>query len=225
MRHDRFMVLGAAAAALAVTLASCGGDQGDAQATDSDVVAAEGRDLYPTQTASDWVAHADHVVVVTAVDESEPPSALELEELGEGYVPRTATLQVDRVLWSDDAAQQAAPEGRIEWDAWGWELSDGELTPMAAHDQPRVEVGHSYILAIVWEPAVADGGEQQPAGWNGLGGGAIVPYDGGVVGLGESEGTTQTDVAPLDASDPNLSLEDQLAGQDADALVAALDNS
>ena len=67
-------------------------------------------------------------------------------------------------------------------------------------DTPRLEVEHTYIVALDWVPARCDVGDRpQPAGWRALGSDAIVPYDEGVIGQGELEGREQT-VAEVQAT-------------------------
>lgn len=208
-------VAAVAACALSVTLVGCGDDS-------TDVVIANSSDSYPNRTASDWVTYADHVVVATAVSDRAMPPDAATEETGEGGIDRKVTLSVDNVIWSRGDASHRAPEGPFEWDAWGWALQDGRRIPMASDDQPRVEVGHTYIMAIVWQPTFNDGHDHVPAQWTGLGSDAILPYDDGVIGKGELAGQEQRSATPLAASDPNFSLEDELAGEDAAALAAAL---
>ena len=51
-----------------------------------------------------------------------------------------------------------------------------ERTVLAIEDTPRLEVGHTYIVALDWVPARCDVGDQpQPAAWLALGSDAIVP--------------------------------------------------
>jgi hypothetical protein len=192
------------------------------------VVMAHGDDRLPSVTATDWVTYADHVVVVTAASERiSEPAQTDLQR-GEGLLGRTVRLQVEDVLWSRDGAPQPAPES---WDysAAGSVFTDGavaEPVPMALHDRPRVEVGHRYIMAIVWERARCSPGDApEPARWMGLGEGSELPFDGGVIGQGELEGTTRTATqARALAAEPaaDRGLEEELAGGGARALAERL---
>lgn len=199
-------------------LVGCGNGSNDS----SDIVMASGSDHYPNTTASDWVTYADHVVVVTATSDRAVPPDEEDRKNEEGYVHRKAMLRVDEVIWSREDASHAAPEGEFEWDAWGWALQDGERLPMASEDVPRVEVGHTYVMAIAWEPTLDDGHDYVPAHWIALGSDAVIPYDDGVIGKGELAGRVHNSASPLPASDPNFSLEDEMAGESTEALVVAL---
>ncbi|BFO21165.1 hypothetical protein SHKM778_75530 [Streptomyces sp. KM77-8] len=194
-----------------------------------DVLIGHGADHLPSQSAQDWVTYADHVVVASAVSDREVPASTQELERGEGVIGRTVTLKVDKVLWSRDGAAQPAP---ATWDysAMGWEFTDGSTdnrTRMAVAEQPRVEVGHTYIMALTWEQQqCAEGDGVQPAQWRGLGEGSEIPFDDAVIGNGELEGRTQTTQqaksAAADAVDADDSLEDQMAGRTADALIHAL---
>jgi hypothetical protein len=187
-------------------------------------------DHLPSTTAADWVTYADHVVVATPVDERvEPPTAAEVDR-GEGLVGRTVTLRVDDVLWSRGDPDRPAPQ-TMSWDAWGWTF-EGEPDNrgrVVGEGTPRVELGHTYLLAIVWEEARCSPGDpRQPAGWQGLGAASTVPFDGGVVGRGEYEGRVRTleearaDVRP---GDPNLSFGQELVGGSAGDVRRALDRA
>ncbi|MER7048392.1 hypothetical protein ABT391_26465 [Streptomyces jumonjinensis] len=200
--------------------------QGEARRGDGEtVLIAEGKDRRPSQTAEDWVTYADHVVVVTAVSERETPPALIEIERGEGLTGREVTLRVDEVVWSRGGAPRAAP---AEWKraSTGWRFTGGSTsnrTKMAMRDQPRVETGHRYILALDWEEAkCSPGDEPEPAQWHTLGEGAVVPYDNNTIGEGEMEGRHLQATQPRAETGPDMRLEDQLAGLSADDLAKAL---
>jgi hypothetical protein len=200
----------------------------DLAASPPEVLLGDGSDHLPSVTAADWVTYADHVVVVEAVSETViDPSEQELER-GEGIIGRTVTLAIEDVLWSREGAPQAAPE-TWEFPALGWAFDDGDTanaSEMALHDFPRVEVGHQYVMAIRWEEAVCTaGGDSLPAQWRGLGEGSEVPFDGGTLGNGESEGTVQDAEAFAAATDVHIDegVEELLVGQGADAIASALE--
>ncbi|MHC0432314.1 hypothetical protein ACX6XY_19325 [Streptomyces sp. O3] len=225
------------AAAVAATVLTVTNDSGQTAqaAVGQDILLAEGSDRLPNQTAEDWVTYADHVVIVSAASEREvAPDKAEIDR-GEGLIGRNVNLKVDKVLWSRDGAPQAAPKA-WEYPTLGWQFKNDDVNnrqKMAVADSPRLEKGHSYIMAIVWEEAQCpEGDEKQPAGWFGLGEGSEIPYDNGVIGNGENEGSihkvTKTGKAPLSVAaatedDPNAGLEERLAGQSVDRLVAELE--
>ncbi|WP_433515948.1 hypothetical protein ACQP2T_10425 [Nonomuraea sp. CA-143628] len=192
------------------------------------VVMADGDDRLPSITATDWVTYADHVVVVSATsEETIPPAQIEIER-GEGLIGRKVNLEVKKVLWSREDAAQPAPK-EWQYNASGWTFTEGNLnspTPTAIYDRPRIEPGHQYILAITWEGQhCAEGDTPEPAKWMGLGEGSELPFDGDVIGQGEEEGHAQSAAeARTLAADagPNTGLEEEMAGNSADALVAKL---
>jgi hypothetical protein len=188
---------------------------------------AQGDDRLPSTTATDWVTYADHVVVVSAVSERIlPPTRTEIER-GEGLLGRIVHLKVEDVLWSRDGAP-AAPKN-WDYNAVGVTFTDGDLDarrPVALRDQPRVERGHQYIMAIAWEePRCSPGDARQPGQWMGLGEGSQLPFDGGVIGRGENEGRSQNDSQARSLAaqaGPNRGLEERMVGKDAAALAGEL---
>ncbi|MFF2538850.1 hypothetical protein [Streptomyces cyaneofuscatus] len=172
-------------------------------------------DVLPSVTGTDWVTYADQVVVVRPTAEREIPASEEETEAGEGYVGRAATLTVDQVLWSRTAAP-AAPD-TVDVDVAGWVFKDGERREFAIHDSPRLEKGHTYIVAL----ARLDDGS-----WSALGSDGILPYDGAVIGNGESQGTVGR--ATADKSDGSSegnaeeSVESRMNGKSAKDLVDLL---
>ncbi|MDA2812013.1 hypothetical protein O4J56_15325 [Nocardiopsis sp. RSe5-2] len=201
-------------------------------AAQGEVLLAHGSDHLPSRTASDWVTYADHVVVVSVAAEREIPPSAEEEARGEGLVGRELTLDTERVLWSRDGAPPAPDTW--EYAAAGYAFTGGtdQRRPMALAGRPRIEQGHTYILAMVWEEArCAPGEPAAPAEWRGLGEGSEVPFDDGVIGKGEFEGAVRSAAdaqsaasAQGSAGSPD-SLEDELAGEGADALIVELESA
>ena len=177
-------------AALGYTLTSRAvvGDSAErVPATDATSIAGADRRL--SSTAADWVAYADHVVVVTVVDASDMiPDEGEVA-LGEGAILRTLTMTVDDTVWSSKSSTTPAPE-RIVWTALGWTFHDGlEVRRMMVNKyEPRLEIGRSYILAIEWESNECSESEGI---WRGLGRDSALPFDTETIGIGEVEGQEQ----------------------------------
>lgn len=134
-----------------------------------------GGDRYPSQTAGDWVAYADHVVVATPTREQETGR----HDYSRGTVrydaDRTVTFRTDDLLWS--RRSPARPLGRtFDMTAPGWRVyTNGNRVKRTATDAPRLETGHTYLLALRW---TSDG-------WTVLGEGAAVPFDDHVGDQGE----------------------------------------
>lgn len=194
---------------------------GTAACADGGPVIAQSSDRYPNTTPEDWVTYADHVVIATAVDERALPLDEDDAANGEGAVDRMVTMRVDDVVWTSAQPRQEAPT-KFEWSGWGWALQNGVRIEMAGEDEPRVEVDHTYVMALVYEPEFTDGGTLYPASWGSLGSDSVIPYDDTVLGVGEYRGTTRSEPKALDQHGVGHSLEDQLAGKGIDELVTAL---
>jgi hypothetical protein len=220
-RQMRRALVLAATGGLLLGTAGCAG--GEPAIADGPVIA-EGSDRYPNTTAEDWVTYADHVVVATAVADEALPLDDDAAANGEGSVDRMVTMQVDDVVWTSAEPRHAAP-ATFEWSGWGWALQNGEQIEMAAADEPRVEVGHTYIMALVHEPEFTDGGKQYPEKWVSLGSDSIIPYDGTEIGVGEVQGTVLSEAKAPDEDAVDYSLEDELTGKSIDELVAALSDA
>lgn len=207
----RHRALGAALCVASVVALSTSCDPG--------VKALRAEDPYPNTSAVDWVTYADHVVVVTAERDREGSDA------ALPWIDRKVDLRVDRVLWSRPGAARAVP-GTVEWTASGWFGDDsGDRTRTAVEGAPRVEPGHSYVLALLWEEArCGEGDPRVPAAWRGLGSGGAIPFDGEVLGAGESEGRVRTAAEAREDADATAegSLEGEVTGEGAEALTALL---
>ncbi|MFE2293889.1 hypothetical protein [Streptomyces sp. NPDC059452] len=138
-------------------------------------------DVLPSVTSTDWVTYADQVVVARPTAERELPASAEEIEAGEGYIGRAATLTVDEVLWTRTGAPTAP--GAVDMNVAGWLFKDGQRRAFAVPDSPRLEKGHTYIIAL----ARLDDGT-----WSALGSEGVLPYDNAVIGNGESQGTVTT---------------------------------
>lgn len=70
------------------------------------------------------------------------------------------TFTVDQVLWSTGSPKKEAPK-TFRMQFMGWEFKDGDTskrTKMAVEDQPRIEAGHSYLIAVSWMERTASSG-------------------------------------------------------------------
>ncbi|MCY9785526.1 hypothetical protein KIK06_16695 [Nocardiopsis sp. EMB25] len=182
----------------------------------------------PGSTARDWVTYADHVILARVVSERTVPPPHEDPEPGVG-VGRNVTLDVRRVLWSADDPPRPVPE-IFEYSTWGYTLTGGleNHRPSGVGDQPRLEAGHQYVMAIDWEDErCSPGDERQPGMWMGLDNNSAVPADDGVVGNGELGGRV-TDArergrSPRFADEgPNPTVQGRMMGEDVDALAREL---
>ncbi|WP_455360716.1 hypothetical protein [Streptomyces sp. SYSU K21746] len=200
------LTAGAAAAALFVLPAGDGDGPGDGGR--GPVAVPEADDVLPSVTGTDWVTYADQVVVVRPVAEKEIPPSADEREAGEGYIGRSATLEVDRVLWSRGGAPTAPAS--VTLDVAGWTFQGDQRREFAVHDSPRLEKGHTYIVALA---------RLQDGTWSALGSSAVLPYDNETIGKGESEGTNHP--TPPGGHEAG-SVEERVNGKPARSLVDLL---
>ncbi|MFB7419402.1 hypothetical protein ACFC1L_32895 [Streptomyces sp. NPDC056210] len=216
-RRGRLTTLAIAAAVVAGgTIAGAAASRGDAKPR---VVAAQFSELYPTLTASDWVTHGDHAVVVEVMPGSERRGAIpeDKKDNGEGFIPRTATMKVDEVLWSKSGAE-AAPQ-TYEADLLGWWWEGDSEREFAWKGEPRYEEGHKYISLLV----KGDDGKWKATLH-------AMPYDDQTVGAGEVAGTVGTasasraTEAASETGEPE-GLETEAYGKDADTVKRILNTA
>lgn len=223
-RRRRFVVgtaaLGAAACAASVGIALVDiGSDGAGEPRPPQVVVLAPSDLnyFVSATAEDWARNADYVVEASVVSEAQ--TGVQRGPDGERSVGRTVELKTDQILWQrEQPAHTLSSTFRL--DAAGWAVQDGSNVPIAYEQTPRFEVGHSYVVALVWKPrACAEGDGVIPAHWIPLGPEAAVPADGGRLGYGESEGGDVE--GRVDQTAPG-SLERQLLGEETIAVRRVL---
>lgn len=214
----------------AVAVAALGGallpqlgqpDDGGAPAVATPVVIGRGDALetYSSWTARDWVERAEVVAVVNVTGERRGTSTGAGDGTGDQFVERWVTLGVERQLWKRAGGPALTSGSTLEVSASGWVArADGSTAPLAYGGMPRLEVGHTYVVALLARVCETDATEA--ASWSALGSGAVIPADDGVLGFGESEGR----IVAGDVDQTTLgSLERQLLGDGADAVAAALD--
>ena len=138
-----------------------------------------GAKALPDETLQDWVTYSDHVVIVTATGERQLPETAEERKAGEGLRIRMADLRVDEVLWSAEDAPPAPKSLSMPYGGWLFHGNTEEV--MALEGAVSVDVGKSYVMAIVHD-AFGTGEDT----WDGLGTGAILVLDQGTVRDGTS---------------------------------------
>lgn len=106
---------------------------------------------FPSDSASDVVSFADHVVLVTAVAEKEvtPTATPAASGTGGTTVARDVTFRIDRALWSHPKARAAPARFTTRW--WGWLVEGGKRTPIAVAGTPWVFVGGQYVVPIAYD--------------------------------------------------------------------------
>lgn len=209
-----------------VALAAVGGviwdqtAQPDQPAAGSEVIvrSAAGLETHSSSTARDWVTGADLVAVVTVRAESRGPAISAGDGTGDQFVERSVTLDVVRQVWAHGGEPGVSAGDTLDIEAPGWVTHGDESTSrLAFSTQPRLETGHTYVVAL--SRGCADDAGSRPV-WAALGSGAVLPADGGRIGFGESEGRdTSGDVRQTTPG----SLEREMLGRDPSALTTRLD--
>lgn len=142
-------------------------------------------------------------------------------------IGRWVSLTVDDVLWSSGRSTRQAP-GSLRWSTAGWRFkgTTKDRIEMSGADSPRLEVGHSYVIAVGWEEARCSPGDaKEPSGWHLLGSGAAVPFDSSTLGAGEFEGTVHTLAEMRDESHDDTALRATYLGKTTADLVEALERA
>ncbi|HEX8001588.1 MAG TPA: hypothetical protein VF519_02720 [Mycobacteriales bacterium] len=114
-------------------------------------VFAESDAPFPSDSASDVISFADHVVLVTAVAEKEvtPTATPTASGTGGTTVARDVTFRIDRALWTHPKARAAPPQFTARW--WGWLVEGRKRTPIAVTGTPWVFVGGQYVVPIAYD--------------------------------------------------------------------------
>ncbi|MBW8798091.1 MAG: hypothetical protein JF597_32245 [Streptomyces sp.] len=177
-------------------------------------------DLYPSQTAKDWVSYADHVVIAGPTGERETNRRTYPKGAVAYAMDRLVSFRTDSTLWSRPSPRHALGSA-FDLVAPGWEVyrSSGTRVAEMATDAPRLQVGHTYLLALRWHEG----------GWAVLGEGGAVPFDDRTGDQGEWCGRvlSKEDVAEGErfSRHDDHSLEKALLGQDEQAARRALDQA
>lgn len=141
-----------------------------------------GLTLVTMESVQDWATFADDVVLVRVLSEEKMAVSEEERAAGEGYIPRTITVEVRRTLWSQPAIDRAVPlTMTLEQGAWLFGRDRPERRVLADLKGSWGQVGHDYVVAIAYSgfgPA-----ESAKKKWGVL---TMLPADGGVVGNGEA---------------------------------------
>lgn len=128
-------------------IGACRGDQ-ERGGADRSVVYAQGSHIFPSETISDIVSYAEHLVQFKVTgEEAFGPTAAEVAR-GEGTIGRRITLEFSAPIWSSGKFARPLPRV-VQWNAMGWVLDGAKRIPMAFANAPRFEVGGSYIGPVV----------------------------------------------------------------------------
>lgn len=198
--------------------------------TSTPVFMAEGLQRVSSQTASDWANAADAVVAADVIEETSLGPGVS-ETVGRGgadLVGRTVSLRIDKVLWRAPEVAVSVPD-TLEVNAFGWMQDtrlDGKRVPVVTHGTARLEVGHTYVIALAQlDPACRESEALKAVRWSPIGAGGILPADEGVIGNGEYE------ASPIEVADvkslplPKDSMLVRFSGKSASGIAVALDGA
>lgn len=214
MKKKLALLVGVCAAVAAATTAVAATTGSSDAPKRPKIVVADGDNLLPSATATDWVTYSDHLVQITLTGERALEPSDEEKAAGEGFIPRVVTAHVDKVLWSRSGAP-AAP-ATMDMDLDGWTFHGDAKTPLRLDGEPLMAVGDTYVVPITY---LSQTDTVSAAGWSPLSADSILPYAGGTLGAGP---TVVGYSGP--ASDPSraTAVRDNAWGQSASDLVATL---
>ncbi|MFE6420549.1 MULTISPECIES: hypothetical protein [Streptomyces] len=177
-------------------------------------------DSHPSRTAEDWITNADHVVVATPTAEQDTNRRNFTEGPIQYQTDRAVAFRTDKILWSSGRPRQQIGQD-FDMVSAGWNVyrDSGERTKRTTAAAPRLEPGHTYLLALRWVAGQ----------WTVLGEGAAVPFDHQTVGEGEWCGRTlsKEDVARGErfSRKDDHSLEKAVHGQGEQAVTRELERA
>ena len=180
---------------------------------------------FPSESAEDWATYAEHVVVATVTDDSyiSPASG---EDVDTEVIGRSVELTTSEVVWSSDGYVNNAPDTfSLKTPGYQHDPETNTNVDIAIEGTPRLEVGSTYLMAILWYRAGCEDGSVDPGAWGILGSNAVIPYTGAVLGVGEFEGENQTlnEAEAYEAAYDQASLRAEVIGEDADEVASRLD--
>jgi len=223
-RRARLAIVGAAASLVGLLGAATwphlrGTDETSAIAGPEVVVrVGSGLETHASSTARDWVSTADVAVVAKVTAEQRGSSSSTGDGTGDQFVERSVTLTVTRKLWERPGAPNLTQGQSVEVTAAGWVAhSDGSMSRLASSGRPRLEVGHTYVVALL--AGQCESREAEPTAWSMLGSDGVIPADDDKIGFGESEGRLVA--GDINQTTPD-SLERQLLGAAPETLADRL---
>lgn len=132
--------------------------------------------MFPDTTPRDWATFVDHLVVGRVTAERALPLEADDGEPDRGFQLREVEFSVDHVLWSREGGPPAPK--MISWETFGWSFQDGQRTEVTVAGSPRLEVGHTYLVPLLFIP---DTESPDDEGWSPLSPSDVLGYDEGVI--------------------------------------------
>jgi len=181
-------------------------------------------EAFSSSTVQDWVRQADHVAVVTIVDETPVPPADSEIERREGLVGRMLTARIESLVWTHPNVTRELPAS-ISFQEFGWAFKGTVESKyrIGVSGRSYLLSGHTYLMALRWYEWGCPGridpeDEITPPRFAPLGSGAIVPFDSSL-GAGEFEGHWTSNAGQ---DDPAKSFRAAMTGQSTDWVVEQL---
>lgn len=151
---------------------------------------------YASSSARDWVTYADAVARIRITGERAQPSVESETATGAGVdvLGRDVKADVDTVLWSRPESGRVELPSKLTIPAYGWMVDEeGARIEMVGRGASRLDVDHTYIVALKWYPPSCVGEDGASGTWGPIGTGGVIPVGpGGTLGAGEFEGATLT---------------------------------
>ncbi|CAN5341709.1 hypothetical protein BH09ACT10_BH09ACT10_16150 [soil metagenome] len=99
--------------------------------------------------------------------------------------------------------------------------------PVVGGGGSRLEEGHRYFVGLIWEAARCSIGDpKDPAHWSFIGSKGSIPFDSGILGVGECEDTVQTLEPPVGpVPEWQKTFRDSVLGKDLDGVRDALEQA
>lgn len=138
---------------------------------------ANGQELLPSQTVTDWVTFGDVAARVRVLEVREVPATEEEVQAGEGVIGRQVRLGVTDVVWQRPDRALPVPS-EVVIDAGGWTFRGDVRQPLESRGGVRLEPGRDYFVVLA-KTRLARGGDPV---WLPIGAGAMLPFDGAVIG-------------------------------------------
>ena len=104
------------------------------------------------ESLTDWVSYSTEVALVTITDERDQEPNADVVAWGEGYVSRSVTAKVDRVLWRAGGSLHA-PE-QFTFNGQGYVVGKEGRQQAVTPGSPRLTPGEQYVMPISYHEGV-----------------------------------------------------------------------
>jgi hypothetical protein len=109
-------------------------------------------DSFLHETLTDWVSYSTDIALVTVTGERDHEPDAEVVARGEGYVGRSVSVRVDRVLWRAGGDLHAPRQ--LSFDAQGYIVREGERLQSVSPGSPTLEPGEQFVMPLSYVDGV-----------------------------------------------------------------------